>query len=205
VAFRCVAGLCLPFVAVLVGLYGLHSAWSCILLYHLGILVFLLAARARGEVLRRFLTGGSLRLAILYSIPCLLAGPFLYVYWKSITPEIGRLPVWLARHGLSGRGWLFFVAYYASVHPVLEELHWRGLLARDRGGSVAQDLAFAGYHVPVLAPLAKPGWVLLAFVALTAAAFCWRRAVSARSGLLVPVLSHAAADLSVMLAVHALL
>ena len=39
--------------------------------------------------------------------------------------------------------------YYATVHPVLEEIFWRGYLSRAHRSPVVTDVAFAGYHVVV--------------------------------------------------------
>ena len=88
-----------------------------------------------------------------------------------------------------------------TVHPVLEELFWRGGRAGARRPVPDwRDVAFAGYHVPVLWFFVGPGWVALSFVVLAAGSWLWRLADHRFGGLGVPLVSHAAADLSIMVA-----
>jgi len=57
---------------------------------------------------------------------------------------------------------------------------------------------FAGYHILVLAWFIKLPWLIIAFIVLTAAAYIWRYTASKLEGLVVPLLSHIAADVSII-------
>ena len=60
------------------------------------------------------------------------------------------------------------------------------------------DLAFAGYHILVLAWFIKVPWLVIAFIVLTVAAYIWRYIASKLEGLAVPLLSHIVADVSII-------
>ncbi len=106
---------------------------------------------------------------------------------------------------LSGLSWWAFAAYYVTVHPVLEEIYWRGYLRGAHRSPVAVDIAFAGYHVLVLCIFVKLPWVLVSFGVLLFAAWSWRQLAARYSGLGVAIASHAAADLSIVAVVEYLI
>jgi membrane protease YdiL (CAAX protease family) len=99
---------------------------------------------------------------------------------------------------LSGFSWWVFAAYYVTVHPVLEEIYWRGYLPGAHRSPAMVDVAFAGYHVLVLCLFVKLPWVLVSFGVLLFAAWSWRRLAARYSGLGVAIAGHAAADLSIV-------
>ncbi len=169
--------------------------------YHLLILIGL--ALRRPQYSWRPLGRKSLWIAS--ALICLLAGPALYLLWPVIGKGDGRLLLWLSAHGLSGLSWMIFLPYFALVHPVLEELHWRGFT-----GGISQrihwvDLAFAGYHVLVLYPLVQPAWLTLLFVILAASSAIWRHWSSMYRSVGLAVMTHTLADASVILATYFIL
>lgn len=193
------AAAVVPYVAVAAGLYALGSAWAAILLYHLGIVVVLSITGWRPPLQRA--QSGWRWFALPAAAAAALAGAGLYLLWPYIDATGAGLDARLREFGLGGTSLLLFAAYYSTVHPVLEELFWRG------GGSAGRrpapdwrDVAFAGYHVPVLWFFVGPVWVVLTFVVLAAASWLWRLAAYRFGGIGVPLVSHAAADLSIMVA-----
>ena len=189
----------LPYLAVAIGLYGFSNAWAAILMYHAGAL--LIIRRSSWRLLR---SGWSWRVGLPLCVVCVCAGVIVYLLW----PLAGRDVVMgegLARWGLSGASWLGFAAYLTLVHPIIEELLWRADAGTDRAAIGWHDLGFAGYHALVLVAFLKVGWVGVSLGMLVVAAAMWRFAIRRAKGLGIVVLSHALADLSVMIAVMAIL
>jgi membrane protease YdiL (CAAX protease family) len=193
-----------PYVAVLVGLYVLKNAWIAIGLYHSGIAVFLIAGN-RNNLLKKvsagwnslMVTAGVLMTAIIIFII-----PFL---WKYMQLENMPLNSVLTNFGLHGTSWFFFMIYFSTVQPFLEELYWRGYLECGHKYFSWTDLAFAGYHILVLAWFIKLPWLVIAFIVLTVAAYIWRYLASKLEGLIVPLLSHIVADISIIAVTYVLI
>ena len=106
--------------------------------------------------------------------------------------------------GLEDTPWLIFILYYCTVNPLLEELFWRGYLGRPTLKPVWADVWFAGYHIIVLIAFVEWPWITLSFLTLMGAAWVWRQLTRIYHGLTIPILSHAAADASVIGAVFLL-
>ena len=94
--------------------------------------------------------------------------------------------------------------YFAIVHPVLEQLHWRAMPDPPNRNAVWLDIAFAFYHVLVLLLLLQKTWLLLPFIVLMTSSFFWRYTAKKLGGMVVPLLTHIAADTSVIIAVYVL-
>ena len=197
--------LCLiPYLAVLVGLYWFDSAWPAMLIYHALMLAVLARKRQRARF-RQVLAGwrrGAGAAAVAFGLG---AGVLLFFLAPPAGLDVARLDPILARIGLSGSGFLAFAIYYSLVNPGLEEAFWRGALGSDARGVVAADVLFAGYHLLVLHFFVGWIWLPVALVVLTAAAWLWRQATARYGGLAIPVVSHLAADASLMVAVGLLL
>jgi membrane protease YdiL (CAAX protease family) len=197
--FSAIIAAAIPYVAVAVGLYAARSAWAAILLYHLGIVAALSISGWR-EPLRLAVSGWGLGAAAACAAVTALAGTALYLLW----PYVDATPAGLGRRlldfDLGGSSWLLFAAYYSTVHPFLEELFWRGDPGGDGKASLWRDAAFAGYHVPVLWFFIDPAWIVAVFVILTAASWMWRWTTRRFGGLGVPLVSHAVADISIVVA-----
>ena len=186
-----------PYIAVLVGLYVLKNGWVAIGLYHLGITVFLVAGGG-GGLLKKVCTGwNSMTAAAGIAIPVTII-PAIFIFWKYMQLENMPLNTALANFGLGGTSWLFFMIYFSTVQPFLEELYWRGYLESDRGYFSWTDLAFAGYHILVLAWFIKLPWLVIAFIVLAGAACIWGYIAARLEGLIVPLLSHIIADITII-------
>ncbi len=194
----------LPYISILVGLYALHNAWVGILLYHFCIVLFLIFNRKSVSFSRVF-AGFDARAFVPGLVVCLLAGPAVYVLWPFIRSGDGVLVEWLALHHLTGLAWLLFLPYFSVVHPLLEELLWRTITGRVTGYFSWIDLYFSGYHILVLFSLLRHAWLLLVFLILAASSAFWRIIARRSSGLVVPILTHTAADAGVILFAHLLL
>lgn len=195
------AAYLIPYLAMLVGLHVLGNAWLSFLIYHGLVLV---AVGRRSELWRDLIRGGTFKLGaaavvfgVLGGVVLRLLAPAAGVDAQLITPALQKL-------GLSGTGWLLFVGYHALINPWFEEILWRGKLGSDAPTPVAGDALFAGYHVLVLMLFLAWIWIALAFVLLVFAAWFWRQLRRRQGGLLLPVLSHLAADASIMGVVYLL-
>ena len=204
---RCLA-IALPYAAVLLGFYVLRNAWAAILLYHAGMLI-LLRLGGQGGFLRAVRRGWSVPAAVVAGIVCATGSFLLAPLWGTLSREHVDLTGALTDLHLSGLSWWLFAAYYVTVHPVLEEIFWRGYPSRAHrsamASAVVSDVAFAGYHVLVLCLFIKLPWVLVSFGVLWFASWSWRRLTARYSGLGVAIASHAAADMSVVAVVEFLI
>ena len=95
--------------------------------------------------------------------------------------------------------------YFSTVQPILEELYWRGFLGNSQKCFSWVDLAFAGYHILVLAWFIKTGWLVVAFIVLTVAGCVWRYTAARLGGLAVVLVSHIVADVSIVAVVYVLI
>lgn len=197
----------IPYVAVLIGMYALHNAWLAILLYHLGIIGFMLYRKPSNLHDRHSLGDGGWKtiwgglktpLLIPGVMICAMAAPVIYFMWPFFQASEGILPMWLAKYGLTGWSWLLLIPYFSMVHPVLEEIHWRGMAPEQVTGFCWQDFLFAGYHVLVLHELVFWPWLFMIFGVLAASSFFWRWAAERFGGYGLPILTHAAADAGVV-------
>jgi len=202
-----IGGAILPSIVVAVGLFYFECGWAAILLYHALIVVALLRARYGFVGLPR-VGKDLLKIAPFLIIAVLLLG-------KAAPPELGRfLDRVLAALHLSGAWWLLFIPYFALVNPLLEELYWRGLLGETSATPTWGDAAFALYHMIVLYKMYLIGWpwragyfcilAAIAFSALMYAAWMWRKMAAAHGNLRLPIVSHAAADICIVLLAHLL-
>ncbi|MDF7798111.1 hypothetical protein P4C99_01455 [Pontiellaceae bacterium B1224] len=193
-----------PYIAVLLGMTLLRSAWITILLYHAGILLFLFL-RLPSNLWKTVWGGMRTPLLIPSVIICAMAAPVVYFMWPIFQSPYTRLTVWLSFYGLTGLAWLLMIPYFSIIHPVLEEIHWRGIAPDHFVPLCWQDFMFAGYHVLVLHELIFRPWLLLIFGVLVASSVFWRWTADKFGGYGLPVLTHAAADAGVMIGVRFLL
>ncbi len=179
--------LAAPYLAVGVFWCLLHNAWLAILAYHAQILWWSRGSLPKPAKPKR-------APAMLFVGASALAGPLLYFLLpRMIHADLSR---WLADHGLSGAGFTVMVFYFGLVHPLLEQIHWAPL----RESAPLGHFAFAGYHMLVLYSLMKAPWLAVCFVVLVTASLLWRRMARESGGLVLPVVSHVAADLGIMIA-----
>lgn len=189
-----------PYVAVLIGMYAFRSAWMAVLLYHVGIVGFMFIRRPA-----KVFAGIRNPLTLPAVITCALAAPVVYFMWPFFQPSASVLPQWMACYGLAGVAWLVLIPYFSSVHPILEEIHWRGIAPERFVWFCWQDLLFAGYHIVVLCQLVHWPWLFPVFGVLAGCSVFWRWAANRFGGYGLGVLTHAVADAGVVIAVHFLL
>ncbi|MDI6840616.1 MAG: hypothetical protein QMD71_07205 [bacterium] len=187
----------IPYVATLVGLYILKNAWSSILLYHFGAVLFLVID-GKKELMKDLCSGWNPVAAVVLAALCIIGSLFILWLWPRISLGHISLKIALTAFGLYGRLWLLFMIYFATLHPVLEELYWRGYLTSKNKYFISSDAWFGGYHVLVLILFIKLPWVIISFMVLSIMAWAWRRVAYKFNGLIVPLLSHVVADASII-------
>ena len=195
--------LLMPCIAVLIGLNILRSAWAAILFYHAVIVIYLFLTRSdrpRPALFRGWHTSTGIGLILL----CACSGPLLVLLWPVIENVHGNLSAALDSFGLHGARWWLFAAYYVSLHPILEEIFWRGALSERNRSINFTDIAFATYHMLVLLHFLKIPWVIVVFVILVLVSWFWRSIAGRYHGLAIPVISHMTAGLGIMTATYLL-
>ena len=152
----------LPYLAMIIGLYGYESAWIAFLLYH-AFIVFMMSRKGDSKYWKQLLTGWEWKSGLVLILFGLGGGvllyilaPYAHVNSVMITPVLERL-------GLQGFPWLLFVLYHFLVNPWFEEVFWRGKLGSKNKGLVWNDVFFAGYHMLVLVLFLAWYWMILAF------------------------------------------
>ena len=193
-----------PYAAVLAGLYVLKNAWVAIGLYHFGIAAFLIAGD-RKNLLKKVCAGWNSVMAIAAVVMSLMIFPIIFFFWGHMQLEPMPLNSTLVNFGLHGTSWFFFMIYFSTVQPFLEELYWRGYLECNHKYLSWPDFAFVGYHILVLAWFIKLPWLVIAFIVLTIAAYIWRYMASKLEGLAVPLLSHIVADINIIAVTYILI
>lgn len=191
-----------PYLAVAIGLYGFHSAWAAVLLFHAITLSFA-AALGPSAAVTQLTRGWRTAPGLLLTLAGCLAGAAVYLTQDWI--GAADWPPRLTALGLHGASFSAFLAYLALIHPPLEELLWRGLKPPDAAWISPTDLVFAGYHALVLRLFLPWPWIVLSLVCVATASAVWRWCQRAYGGLAIPVASHLAADTSLMLALYWLL
>lgn len=192
-----VARAAAPWLAVGIGLVWLSNAWPAIGLYHLQVVAWRLVAGRLPALQPRGPVRARRTIAAAPAVAALVAGPAAYLLLPLLAPV--ALADWLVAIGL-GSSFGAMAVYFALIHPALEESHWAPLRERRSWA----HLAFGGYHALVLAPLL--GWPLACAVAVGLAGVSWSWTwLSLHLGSRVPaLLSHAAADVAVIVAALAL-
>nr|MBA4405318.1 hypothetical protein [Nanoarchaeum sp.] len=194
--------LLVPYISMLIGLYLFKNAWLAFLIYHI-LIISVLAYNKKLKSWKLMFKGFNLKLTIYSIVFGLLGGVILYFLAPYADLKSNITPI-LISLGLSGTLWLTFVIYHSLVNPWFEESYWRGYLGSSKKGLIATDFIFSGYHLLVLAIFLNWYWLILAFILLTLAAWFWRQLARKNKGLLIPILSHMAADASIMIVVYLL-
>lgn len=191
----------IPYLAVALGMYGARNAWAALFLYHAGMLATI--ALAKGE---RAANGKS-RLKPswlpLITVVFAMGGVLLYALWPLLGRDGGIVADRLAVFGVTARNWPFLALYFCLANASIEELFWRGSLGSDTRLITSNDMFFAGYHSFVMVAFANPIWAVPVFVACVFGGWMWRWLRSISGGLLLPILTHIAADASIAIAVSA--
>ena len=195
------AGISIPYIAILFGLFVFKNALIAISIYYVGIIIFSSITGGTGFI-KSIFSGWDIRIAVFAVIMGGLSGVVVYTAWNMSALEGISLKAVFAEYGLKGTRICVFAGLAILVNPVIEEVFWRGLLGvKDRRISWL-DAAFAGYHVPALLLVIKPLMAALAFIALCVAGWGLRFIRNKLDGLLVPYLVHLAADMSIVAAIY---
>ena len=189
-----------PYATVGIGLLLLHNAWIAIVGYHFCMITILLIARERiswgrissirgyGVITLTALVGGS-------------GGLLLYLLWPLLgIPD--NLDLYLITIGLKGNTWPYFIVYFILINALVEEYYWRGYLGSVSKRITLNDLLFSGYHIIVLAGKINIVWLFVVFICLSMAAWYWRQTNRWNRGVLTSIVSHVAADASIIMAIY---
>lgn len=190
----------IPYVTVGWGLYIMHSAWAAAISYHLGM-GLILAIEHRWGLVKELPKGHNLVIIVAGVILGAVGGMVLYVLW----PWLGISAAYqatLVSLGLESDSFGFFIVYFIAVNAWLEEIYWRGYLGSNGHLPELVDILFGGYHLLVLAFFINGFWQLLSLIVLISAGFIWRQMTRWSKGLLAPVLSHIAADTSIIITAY---
>ncbi|NLE08237.1 MAG: CPBP family intramembrane metalloprotease [Dehalococcoidales bacterium] len=190
----------IPYITVGIGMFVLHNAWAAMMSYHLCMAVILVFEKQFSSLSKIVNKRNNVILIIMLVIGG-VSGVFLYLLWPvlSIPEGINRE---LQDIGLNASSWPYFIAYFILVNPWLEELFWRDYLSSDTKRFAVNDFLFSGYHILVLAGKLHPVWLITVFLVIAAAGWFWRQVNTRNGSILASVVSHIAADCSVILAIY---
>ncbi len=190
-----------PYIAVSLGLFVVHSAWAALVGYHLLMAACLTFSGAWTGQLRKFRAPGRLGWIVLVMLVGLAGGLGLYFLWPiyGIIPDLGAqlLPL-----GLNPVSWPFFIIYFSLVNPWLEEIFWRGWLGSQSLKLELNDLFFAGFHLLVIGGYVRWPSMLFVLLTLTGVGWFWRQVTRRERSLLPASLSHLVADAAILVAVY---
>ncbi len=190
-----------PYVGVFIGLDVMSSGWMALLFYHTGIVYALLMRKPRMDV--SLFSPPRPAMVVLSCIPFLSTGLFIWLLWPlSSIPGI-RLEQVLDRFGLEGFSLYAFGVYFVVVNPVLEELFWRQF-EDESAIRYINDPLYAGYHAIILAHVLQPVYCIGAIIVLVLAGVFWRYVTNRHASNFLSVVTHAAADFSIVIAVFAI-
>lgn len=192
----------IPYIAVSLGLLVFHNAWLAILGYHAGM-VAVMSLSKTGIPLKQAFKHYRYSVLFLAALVGAGGGLLLNILWPFLSVPDG-INSYIRSIGLNELTWPVFLAYFILVNPLIEEYYWRGCLAGAGKGVELNDFLFSGYHLIVLAGQIAPLWLIVVFFTLTIAAWLWRQMNRLNGGLLASVISHVAADITVMLTIYAL-
>jgi hypothetical protein len=190
----------LPYLAVLVGLYGYRSAWFAAGLYYGGAII-LISARLGKQSFVLITSGWSWKgavLSIAFAVTLVLAALIL---WKPIQRDDVTLREIFTRYGLGGAAGILFCGVVLLVNPLIEELFWRGCYPSDPRRWSWIDMLFAGYHLPVLCLVARWYWLVVFLVGLALFAWMMRYLRHTLRGLATAWFAHEMADLAILLSI----
>jgi len=194
-----------PYLAVALGLYVIGNGWITFTIYHAGLISFILLS-GQGKIFKEISCGWNFRVGVISIICGSLIGPLLYFLWPLISTDPDRLSAQLKALELYGTGWIIFIIIFVAVNPILEEVFWRRFLKGNWQNKEKLpwivDVIFAGYHLPVLAFFIKPAYLILAFAVICMGGWTWRWLSRRLDGMAVPIASHIATDISIVIAVQ---
>ncbi len=190
----------LAYLAVGVGIFVFHGAWSALVGFHAAILFSLLIAKPNLPV-KTLLTGTKIKWILLSILLCGSSGVILYFQWDRFG-FASDLPAQIESLGLNSSTWIPFIAYFALVNPFVEEYFWRGYLGSNTKSLHISDLLYSGFHAMILIGKVQTGSILFGLSMLVLAGWFWRQIRREDHGLLPAALGHMAADFTILMAVY---
>lgn len=190
----------LPWPAVWLGMYHIHSIWWTFFLYHgVCLLPPILYWRKlwinswRKPTRRQLL---SLVIGFIVALPLFLIG-YLIIGRIAIDRHV-ILQVMTSR-GFHARNLLPLGLYFVPVNAVLEELFWRGVILNELHG-VDKPLGtlgatwtagtFAAWHWLVIRLLLRPGWAEFVVAGIVIAGIFFSWLYRQTKSIIVPILWH---------------
>jgi membrane protease YdiL (CAAX protease family) len=193
----------MPYVTVGIGWLVFHNVWIAVMAYHLGIIAILGFERKKVPF-NLISKSRNYKILILTAAMGVTGGLILYLCWPLLNIP-GDITLFLQRGGLTPALWPYFIIYFILINPTLEECFWRGYLF-DRSRQITlNDILFSGYHILVLAGMINFMWLIAVFVILIIGAWVWRQANRWNQGLAASIISHIAADASIILVIYFML
>lgn len=186
-----------PYIGVIIGLYIFKNAFLSIFIYNAGLLLAVLIKKNNLQ-LKEIIIVKNIKLLILLTFICTLAGPFLYLLWNYIKLPNSILSVKMSEFGLIGNSKFIFLIYFSTIHPFLEEYYWRFSINSNKRILSIHEILFAFYHVLVLLFFIKSFFIIICFIVLLIIARFWRYLHNKHSENLIVLVSHAVADFSIM-------
>ncbi|MFT5466448.1 MAG: membrane protease YdiL (CAAX protease family) [Verrucomicrobiales bacterium] len=190
-----------PYIAMLLGLWWLHSAWAAAVIYHVGIA---LGLAMRPSAIGQIKLGWNWPLAGLSVVVGAMIFFSVWLITPMILPDSNTVPRALNLTGLGSLNVLIWFAIYSTiVNPVLEELCWREIVHPVTSSCWrphVRDFEFMAYHLVSVFYLFPWNWVMIggAIPTLAGAAWIWRIMRDRFGGLAIPIFSHALADAAII-------
>lgn len=194
-----ILGVCSPYLAVLVGIYRSENGFLAVVLYHL-ILLICIVALDKSNPFTRLLQGYHRYLGPL-CIGGLLPGILILFLWPSLTTGRIKLSCFLFTLRFDETLFIIFALYVCLVNPILEESFWRGCFTPGTLMPNYIDAFFAGFHLLIISRLVKLPYMVCAFLGLAFVGWFFRLIYRHTGGLLIPWLTHLIADAAILFAV----
>jgi hypothetical protein len=189
-----------PYITIGLGVFVFSNVWAAVLGYHLVMGVILFFA-GRQFSFSQIFKSRNCAILIVMCIMGAAGGLLLYLLWPVLAVS-AQVNLFLQHIGFTAAMWPYFIVYFVLVNPWLEEFYWRGFLGNDSKWMTPNDLLFSGYHVMLMAGKVEIIWLIILFIVLSLAAWFWRQANRWNKGISASVISHFAADVSIILVIY---
>ncbi len=191
----------LPTISIIFGLYFLKNAILSIIFYHIGIIAILFFSN-NIKLIKETLKGWNNIVGLFFIILAPSVGLLSYILWPIIFKNDLNFYQLLKTFGFNNYNWIIFIIYFSTINPILEEIFWRAYFNNKKYYSknifTIQDFGFAFYHLFVLIYFIKIYWLIIIFIFLYIASCLFRFIYIKYKGLLIPIISHIVADISII-------
>jgi hypothetical protein len=195
-----IVGPVVPYITVVPGLLIFHNAWVTLFSYHIIMIAAVILSREPIKW-KEFFRSTNRLIPVITTLIGAAGGIILFLLWPRLEVP-SDMNIYLQNIGLTQAAWPFFIGYFVLVNPWIEEYYWRCFLGVDSKTVKLNDVIFAGYHVVILAGKVDFIWLIAVLVILTFAAWLWRQANRICHGLLPSLVSHMAADITIIFAIY---